>query len=367
MPYNINQMNALSKFFPVPEYMSMPAVGLDISDQSVRFLELKRKDGYFVTGKYGEKKVHKGIMEAGKLKDIAGMKEVLRTIGKEQEFSFVNVSLPEEEAYLFRMKAPLVKLQELRGNIDLQIENYVPLKASEVVFDYEIISQDETGYDLEVSALPKGVAQNYFDLFEGTDLTPLVFEIEAQAIARSVVKRKDRGTYMVVDFGETRTGISVVSEGVLMFTLTLDAVGGHSLNEAIEKIFKVSSEEAELMKKEQGIRKTLGKKDLFQALIGPISVLRDEINRHYVYWHTHREERGKDREKIEKIILCGGDANLLGLTDYLSASLKIPVERADIWTNIDYRDGFIPEIEFNDSLRYATAVGLALGGFWGHD
>ena len=77
--------------------------------------------------------------------------------------------------------------------------------------------------------------------------------------------------------------------------------------------------------------------------------------------------RTADAFAIEKIILCGGDANLLGLTDYLSASLKIPVERADIWTNIDYRDGFIPEIEFNDSLRYATAVGLALGGFWGHD
>lgn len=360
-------MNALPKFFPVPEYMAMPAVGLDISDQSVRFLELKRKDGYFVVGRYGEKKIHKGIIEAGKLKDIEGMKEILRTIQKEQNFSFVNVSLPEEEAYLFRMKAPLVKLKELRGSIDLQIENYVPLKSGEVVFDYEIISQDETGYDLEVSALPKGVAQNYFDLFEGTGLIPLVFEIEAQAIARSVIKRRDKKAYMVVDFGETRTGVSVVSEGVLMFTLTLDAVGGHSLNEAIEKIFNVSFEEAELMKKEQGIRKTAGKNDLFQALIGPISVLRDEINRHYVYWHTHREERGKDREKIEKIILCGGDANLLGITDYLSASLKIPVERADIWTNVDYREDFIPEIEFNDSLRYATAVGLALGGFWGHD
>jgi type IV pilus assembly protein PilM len=360
-------MNALEKFFPVPEYMAMPAVGLDISDQSVRFLELERKGNYFSVGRYGEKKVPKGIMEGGKLKDVAGMKEVLRTIQKEQNFSFVNVSLSEEEAYLFRMKVPPVKLRELRGSIDLQIENYVPLKASEVVFDYEIIHEDESGYDVEVSALPKGVAQDYFDLFNETNLTPLVFEIEAQAIARSVIKRRDKETYMVVDFGETRTGISVVSEGVLMFTSTLDAVGGHSLNEAIEKNFKVTSEEAETMKREQGIRKTIGKNDLFQALIGPISVLRDEINRHYVYWHTYKEEGKKDREKIEKVILCGGDGNLLGITDYLSASLKLPVVRADIWANVDYREGFVPEIEFNDSLRYATAVGLALGGFWGHD
>lgn len=360
-------MNALEKFFPVPEYMAMPAIGLDISDQSIRFLELERKGSHFSIGRYGEKKVHKGLMEAGKLKDISGMKEVLRVIGAEQKFSFTNVSLSEEEAYLFRMKVPRVRLRELRGSIDLQLENYVPLKASEVVFDYEIISEDESGYDIEVSVLPKGVAQNYFDLFEGTNLTPLVFEIEAQAIARAVIKRKDKRTYMVVDFGETRTGISVVSEGVLMFTSTLDVVGGHSLNEAIEKSFKVSGEEAELMKREKGIRKSAGKNDLFQALIGPISVLRDEINKHYVYWHTYKEGGGKDKEKIEKIILCGGDANLLGLTDYLSASLKVPVERANIWTNVDYRDGFIPEIEFNDSLRYATAVGLALGGFWGHD
>ena len=55
-------------------------------------------------------------------------------------------------------------------------------------------------------------------------------------------------TYMIVDFGEKRTGIFIVSRGVVMFTSTLD-VGGVMLNDMIAKNFKVSYQEAEEMKK----------------------------------------------------------------------------------------------------------------------
>ena len=65
---------------------------------------------------------------------------------------------------------------------------------------------------------------------------------------------------------------------------------------------------------------------------------------------------------IKEIILCGGDANLAGLTEYLTLTLKIPVKLANVWLNVFSFEEYVPEIEFNKSLKFATAVGLALKG-----
>ena len=62
----------------------------------------------------------------------------------------------------------------------------------------------------------------------------MAFEVEPESIARSVVPAGDRGTYMVMDFGRTRTGIFIVSGGAVSFTSTV-SVGGYSLTRAIAK------------------------------------------------------------------------------------------------------------------------------------
>jgi len=66
---------------------------------------------------------------------------------------------------------------------------------------------------------------------------------------------------------------------------------------------------------------------------------------------------------IEKIILCGGDSNLIGLTDYLSVSMRHKVEVANVWINITNVEKNIPKIDFKKSLSFTTALGLALGDF----
>ncbi len=360
-------MNSFSTFFPTPQFLKLPVVGLDISDQSIRFLELVPGYKGYVAGRFGERKIAPGIVETGKIKDIDGLKKVLSSVQREHGFHYVNVGLPEEQAYLYRTTLPKIKRSEIRASIELQLEEYVPLKAEDATFDYEVIKETPEGYDVQVSALPKTISVAYYNMLSDIGFEPVVFEIEAQAIARAVLPRGDKGTSLIVDFGEVRTGIAVVSEGVVMYTSTLD-IGGKNLNEAIEKVFNVNREKAEEIKKNYGLtRSDENTKELFFALMHPISILKDEINKHFIYWHTHTEPGEKERKKIESIILCGGDSNLLGLSDYLGASLRIPVTVANVWRNVNSFDNYIPEIHMNDSLRYATTIGLALGSIYDYD
>ena len=64
-----------------------------------------------------------------------------------------------------------------------------------------------------------------------------------------------------------------------------------------------------------------------------------------------------------KVILCGGDSNLIGLAEYFSVSMKISVEMANVWVNITETENIFQDIGFGQSLTFASALGLALGRF----
>lgn len=352
-------------FFPTPTYLKMSSVGLDISDKSVRFLGFDVHGNKIKIGRYTEKSLPSGVVVSGKINDHNKMKESLSAIKKEYNLDFVRVSLPEEQAYLFRMKIPHIKKDEIRESITFQFEEYVPVKAVDSIFDYEILSESPDGFDVQVSVIPKAVVESYNNTFVESGLIPISFEIEAQAIARAVVPNSFKGTCMIIDFGQTRTGISIVSSNVVVFTSTID-IGGYLLTETIAKEFAVDIKEAEKMKRESGLaqekeeKKKKGERDVFSVMLNTIATLRDEVNKHFIYWHTHKEGGIAEHPPIEKLILCGGDSNLKGLPDYLSRSMRVNVELADVWANIPEFKKHVPEISFKDSLTYATAIGLAL-------
>lgn len=357
------KQNLFSKFFPTPNFLRMSSVGLDISDKAVRFVGFRQEKDGFRVDRFAEKKLDRGVVSSGKIKDQNKMKEALTALKNEHNLGFIRASLPEEEAYLFSMNLPKVSKSELPESILLQMEEYVPIKTIDAVFDYEIISQSINGYELEVSVIPRAVVESYTAIFRESGLVPISFEIEAQAIARAAVKKGDPGTYMIIDIGQAQTGISIISAGTVIFTSTLE-IGGILITESIAKNFSISFAEAEKMKKERGLVKNRGRKkggkDIFSAVLSTIVLLRDEIDKHYIYWHTHKEAESGGVRKIEKLILCGGEANLKGLSDYLARSMRVKVELADVWINVPKSRNYVPEIIFGESLTYATAIGLAL-------
>lgn len=347
------------QFFPPPQFLQMPAVGFDISDASLRFVELIEKRKGFVIGQFGEYSIPRGVIESGEVKKIEELRALFVEVKKEHDLEFVSVSLPEEKAFLFETQLPLMKYNEVRGAVELNLEEHVPFRPDEVYFDYEIVKEDETAMTLSVSVVPRILVDGYLEAFKDTGMTPVAFEMEAHSLARAVIPKGGEGTFMTVDFGRTRTGIAIVSNGVVRFTSTVP-VGGASLTEAIAKNLKITEEEAEKIKREKGISGSSDDENLSLAVMSTVSVLREEISKHQNYWQDHSDSFGNLRPRIEKIFLCGGDSTLEGFPGFLSAGLSIPVELANAMVNINTLEDYIPEISFNDSLRYAVAFGLAL-------
>ncbi|MFA6552671.1 MAG: pilus assembly protein PilM [Candidatus Paceibacterota bacterium] len=361
----IQKKKGFLDYFPPPKFLEMPTIGVHISDTDIRFMELVKSGDSFIIGKYGRRKLPPAVIEAGYLKNEANKEEVrkiLVSIKDQYKIKFINASLPEEKAYLFKTDIPAVSKKEIRSTLEFSLEENVPIPANNAVFDYSIIGdqlKNSNHYDVGVSVLPEDVVSGYMDLFTGAGLMPLSFEIEAQAMGRAVIDKGDKGAYLILNFEEFKTGLSVISDEVVQYASTVD-MGGRALTEAIAKHFSVSVDEAEKIKKEKGFLRDKKDTKLFFSLMDSIAPLKNEIVKVLTYWKTRQDKEGNTNRKLEKIILCGKNSSLAGFDEFLSYYTKMQVEVANPWINVFNIDDYIPPIGALDSLDYATVIGLAM-------
>ncbi|MBU1179040.1 pilus assembly protein PilM [Patescibacteria group bacterium] len=355
--------NFLFRFFPVPRYLKMPAVGIDISDRSIKYVEMEKVGGFLRLKKFGDKKVEKRAVEKGEVKQKEILIETLRLIEKETNNKFVIASLPEEKAFLKIVRLPLMSRSQIRKSLELQLEEIVPFSPADIVYDFEIVKNPSKKDSLEIalSAFPREIIEDYVEIFEKAGFIPVVFELETQSLFRAVVEPDCKDAVMVIDFGKTRTSFLVGEESVVKFGSTV-SVAGENIDNALAKKLNLSIFEAEELKKKKILRKTEEGGD-FEVILPVVSVIKDEIAEVSNYWQTYAEEQGFKNKEIKKIILCGGDANMPGLTDYLSYGSSRPVEAANPWVNIFSFENYVPEMEHRESFMYATAIGLALRNF----
>lgn len=348
--------------FPAPRFLAMPSCAIDISDQSIKYGELIPSSNGLVVGRYGQKRIPDGIVVSGKINNPDALVSALKELRQRENLNFIRVSLPEEQMYLFTLALPILPYEEIRETVLLQLEEHIPITASEAVFDCDIISTKGEVMNVQVLATSASLIDSYLSVFSQAGLIPLSFELESQATARAVCDPHEDTAVMIVDFGETRTGISIAYHDRVYFTSTFD-MGGKVLTSMIAKNFSVSMEEAEKMKKSYGSTGSGKENEFFSVILSILSVLRDELQKDYLYWHSHNGEDGEPRPKIEKIILCGGDSNLVGISEYISGSMKIPVEHANAWKNITDINTTIPKMTYKESLSFTTVLGLCLGDF----
>lgn len=352
----------LQYLFPPPQFLAMPAVGLDVSDSSIKFVEFVQGLRGMRLNRWGKEALPRGTIAGGKIQNMKALTATLTKLRKQHDLTFVHASLPEQQAYFFKTEVPQdIKASRMRQVIEFKLESHVPIALQDAIFDYDLLAPRKGGnhIDVGVTVYPCDAVEKFTAALSQAGLVPLSLEIEAQAIERAVVPTFDEGTHMVIDFGETRTGIAIVHRSMLVFTSTLE-VRGRELTQAIMEDLKVGEEEAEHFKNESGIVKNSGSAELSSHLMATVTTLKSEIERHHAYWESRQKDADGHLGAIESVILCGGNANLAGLPEYLTESLQLPAVRANVWRNVFSFDERVPEIDFAHSLSFATAVGLAL-------
>src|SRR3989344_924781 len=351
----------------IKNIVNPPFFGMDISDLTIKFLRVSDGGGTKKTIKYfGEINIEPGIIVEGEVKNESSLSEILKknlkdSEGKRVHEKFVVASLPEEKSFVRIIQLPKLKPSELATAVRWELEGNIPLPLDQVYFDYEVVGQEKPSdhTDVLITAFPRIIVDSYTEALKSAGLYPLALELESQAISRACIT-PDTKSVIILDVGMTRTSFIVFGGGSIILTLSIP-FGGQTLNSAIADKLKVPNKEAEALKKTHGLDKQYKNGTLFEAMSPFLKTLVEEVQKQIWFYKEHSEHRHGSPSDIEKILLVGGDANLIGLEKYLAVALKRPVLMADPFVNV-YGAGYkvIPSIEKNASLKYTTSIGLAL-------
>lgn len=354
--------NLLVRLLPPPDFLLMPTFGVDISDKAIRMACLEEGSHGLRVRVISEHFLPEGIVAGGRIQKIDELARLCADLVKAYKINYVALSLPEDLSYVVTIGLPAAAANNVRESVELQLEEHVPVRVRDVAFDVETLESPTVlhpNFEVAVGVVSKQEVVNGLELCDRLGVVLRSIEIESQALARALIKRDDLGTYMIIDFGQRRASFSVVSRGLVVSTSSAPSLGGDALTSAIQKSLGVSFEEAEKIKIEKGLLGVDKNSDLFFSMMAHVSSLRDEATTRIDYWQT-KKEGVTHPSPVTKIILCGGQAPLPGLTDYLSESLDLTVELGNPWVNVINFERSVPPLDRYESLHFSKAIGLAL-------
>lgn len=345
--------------FAPPRYMSLPLSGIDISTSGVKAVRLKEGPDGLLLDQYAEVILAAGAFTDGEIVDHDAVVAAVREAAKKAGISVTNAALPESKSYLFETTAQGSKKEEWSTAIEQHLDELIPIPPKETVFDIVGIEESHAGGTLIAGiGFARRIVDDILSTFDQAAVGVRAFEGEPFAIARALLPAGDTSTTLIIDVGKTTTKLVVVSKLIPRFATTI-GIGGHSLTLAVQKHFGVTETEARKIKAERGIVTSHGNEDYLGAMLSTVSAIRDEISHRLEYWQE-KAALATEHEPVSQAILVGGNASIRGLPEYLEGSLKIPVMLGDVFTNLASRDTWVPELDYTESLAYATAIGLAL-------
>lgn len=362
----MNFVTKLLSYFLSPSFLNKSHVGLDITSTSIKYIELIKSPRQLKIGKHGRQTLANPIVFDETLANNIDLQDALTQIKKSQNISFVEVSIPEVKSYLYITDVPQGDDDSIRANIEMHLEENVPLTLAEAIFEYFPIRNDKKNktVTVAVSVVPYQIVRDYTRLLEKSGMKPVSFLVENQALARAVINYDDKSDYLLVQISDKHTVLSVVSDNALQFTSSVQ-IGSADFTGGLMREYKISKEEAEKMKVSPEYENVdLENNKLFEGMINGFSAIKDETERVARYWQSFQDKLriagGPSKRVINKIILSGQDAVLPGLKEYFSVSLNMQVEIANVWQNVLPLNDSVPNISFKDSLDFGTAIGLAI-------
>ena len=257
-----------------------------------------------------------------------------------------------------------LRAADLEGQVETQADQYIPFPMDEVSYDFEVLGPSEKDPEsndvLLVATRTENVEQRQNAVRSG-GLTAKIVDVEAFALENAcrlmTHQMPDGGidrTIAVVDFGASSTTFSVLRSLKVVYTRDFP-FGGQQLTEEVMRTYGLSMEEAGRAKKEGGLPGN------YQAeVLDPfIDDMTQQVSRSLQFYLAS----GSGREQPEKILVCGGCANIAGVADVISSRVGIAAERGDPLGQMTLSARARAQAVNKDATALLIACGLALRSF----
>jgi type IV pilus assembly protein PilM len=355
-------------------------LGIDIGASSIKLVQLKKKKGVVVLETYGELSLGPYTdLEIGRATNLSteniskALKELLKESGADSKVC--GISIPLKSSMIFTFELPAVDEKQLEKMVPLEARKYIPVPISEVTLDWRVIPEEQSpAFNFEdsynekttnegntkkgkvkvlVAAIHKSAIRTYEEIAKNVGLELKFLEIEIFSTIRAVLNQ-DISALAILDIGAGKSKFYIVEYGIVRDSHIINR-GSQDLTRALSQSEDISFIEAEKIKRDVGLLKSLTDKSTGKSPSLNLDLIFSEANRAI---HAYQKKYNKN---ISKVILTGGGVVINGMMDYAVKNLETEVIIADPFDKVE-TPAFLADVLKDVGPEFAVALGLTLRG-----
>ncbi len=349
------------------------AIGVDIGSSAIKVVEIKKKGGKAVLETYGAIALGPyADLDAGRVTNLPvdkialALKEVLKQ--SDVTNTSLALSIPIQSSLIFTIELPnQIKDTDISSIVSTEARKYIPVPMTEVSIDHFILPKKEASFEemnsgdlsqsgsdkinVLVVATQNDAVARYRSIVSQCNLEASFFEIEIFSSIRANFEH-ELSPVLLIDFGASRTKLSIVEFGTVKNYHTIDR-GGADISNSISKSLSISFGEAEKMKKEFGLFGNPAEKSLADII---------KVHIDYIFSETNNVLLGYEKKYnriISKVIFTGGGSLLKGLNEVAINNFRAEIETGHPFSKVS-APVFLDKVLLTMGPEFAVALGLAL-------
>jgi len=346
---------------------SPPLIGVDISTSSVKMVELSDAGkGLYRIERYAIEPLAKDSVADGNIANLEAVSEAIKHAWRQMGTRSKNVSLALPAAAVITKKiivaAGLTEL-ELEMQVESEANQYIPFALDEVNLDFQVLGpvpNNPEEVEVLIAASRKEKVEDRVAAVESAGLKALVMDVESYAtqtayelIAPQLPNAGLDQTIAIIDIGSSMMHVNVLLNNQSVY-MREQAFGGNQLTQEIQRRYSLSSEEAEIAKRNGGLPENYAP-EVLQPFLDSLAL---EVARALQFFFSSTQFN-----RVDHILLAGGCAMIPGVDEAVTQRTQIHTSVANPFANMAVSSRVKPRQLAQDAPILLIACGLAMRRF----
>lgn len=346
---------------------SPPLLGVDISTSAIKMVELSDAGkGIYRIERYVIEPLAKDTVADGNITNPEAVAEAIRHAWRQMGTRIRNVALALPAAAVITKKI-IVPAGLSENELELQVESeanqYIPFALDEVNLDFQVLgpapsSPDEV--EILIAASRKEKVEDRVAAIESAGLKALVMDVESFAtqtayelIAPQLPNAGRDQAIAIVDIGSTMMHVTVLLNNQSVYVRE-QTFGSSQLTQEIQRRYSLSSEEAEIAKRNGGLPENYDA-EVLQPFLAALAL---EVFRALQFFFSSTQFN-----RVDHILMAGGCAMIPGVDEAVLQRTQIPTSLANPFAGMAISPRVKPRQLALDAPMLLTACGLAMRRF----
>ena len=344
-----------------------PLIGVDISSSAVKMVEIEQVGKNLLrVERYAIESLPKDAVTDGNIMNLEAVAETMRRAWKRMgtRIKTVSLALPAAAVITKKIIVPAgLRQDELEAQVETEANQYIPFALDEVNLDFQVLGPSPSGpEDVEVliAASRKEKVEDRVAAAESAGLKAVIVDVESYAtqtacelISQQLPNAGRDQTVAVVDIGAAMMHINVLHNGQSIY-MREQSFGGNQLTQEIQRRYSLSSDEAEIAKRQGGLPENYDA-EVLQPFMDTLAL---EVARAIQFFFSSSQFN-----RVDHILLAGGCAMIPGLDEIVATRAQSSTMIANPFASMALSSRIKPKQLTMDAPALLIACGLAMRRF----